>query len=156
MIMMYEHKRNEILCDFFSVPNKKVYCHRLRRKLIAELGGCCLVCKSKSKLQFSHIGDTRVGGTGRGRILRYIDVLLFKKKYKLMCARCHAIFDTLRRFNGNKQENAMKILRKLIMKDKRIDFGDIFTFNCEKNKFVLKDNYYLSVKKEIKVISLHE
>jgi hypothetical protein len=136
---MYEEERNKMLKEFFAAKSKMVYCHAIRRRLIAEFGGCCIICKSKDKMQFAHMDDTRVGGTGRGRILRYIDVILFREKYKLMCMRCHAIFDTLLHCGGMKRRNAFKLLKEIVASNKNISITGITRFDGE--KFVLREEF---------------
>jgi hypothetical protein len=138
---MYEEVRNRLLKGYFSAKDKKAYTHALKRQLIAGFGGCCIICKSKDRLQFAHMACTKVDGTGRGSYRRYADVIANKKKYRLMCMRCHAIFDTLLYCGGMKRRGAFSMLKSLVAEDEGVRVSDIITFNLEKNMFVLRGEF---------------
>jgi hypothetical protein len=68
----------------------------LKRKfdeLREEFGGKCIFCPSKENLQFAHIRETGLNGWGRGKKVRYYDIVNHKEDYRLMCKDCHHKFD---------------------------------------------------------------
>jgi len=66
-----------------------------RLKLIREFGGHCTydTCNSTSDLEFGHVRRTSLSGKGRGSYRRLMDVMKNFHAYKLMCRRCHRIYD---------------------------------------------------------------
>jgi hypothetical protein len=132
-----------------SADDRREYGRMLRQELIADLGGCCFICKSADRLQFAHMDDTLILSTGRGMILRYSDVILNKRLYKLLCKRCHGIFDIIRKDNDLKPDIALNLVKEFIAEDKNITGISMMEFNVKENKFVLKNDYYLRVKKEM-------
>jgi len=58
---------------------------RLKKKLIKQFGGKCIVCGKTTNLEFAHIKPTKLNGKGRGRKERYYDVLKNPDYYCLTC-----------------------------------------------------------------------
>jgi hypothetical protein len=56
-------------------------------------GGKCIFCGNNDDLQFAHIRETEVRGWGRGKMVRYYDIINHKDDYRLMCKDCHKKFD---------------------------------------------------------------
>ena len=72
-------------------------------KLREEFGNKCHICNELYDLEFAHIKDTELSGRGRGRKERYYDIIKNKKSYKLLCSRCHELYDDgVIDLNGNK------------------------------------------------------
>jgi hypothetical protein len=136
----FEKRRNEILKKFFSAKSKMEYCHAFRKRLIKEFGGCCKICNSTGRLQFAHIDDTFTGGTGRGRILRYIDIELNRDAFILLCVRCHSTFGVLS-INTKDNKHTFDIAKKIIDEDKNFNPSRMLEFNIKNNRFVLKEEF---------------
>lgn len=58
---------------------------RLKKKLIKQFGGKCIICGSIKNLEFAHLKPTKLKGIGRGRKERYYDVLKNPDCYVLTC-----------------------------------------------------------------------
>lgn len=56
-------------------------------------GGKCIFCGTTFELQFAHIKETGLFGWSRGKKARYYDILYHQDCYRLMCKKCHKLFD---------------------------------------------------------------
>ena len=72
------------------------------RKLLSLrslLGGKCTrtlprPCPRSSRLEFVHLGETKLNGRGRGARQRYLDILRHPTMYGLACRTCHRRLDS--------------------------------------------------------------
>jgi len=67
--------------------------NRKFEELRQEFGGKCKNCQSTEKLQFAHLEETGLHGWGRGKKVRYYDIINHRNAYILLCELCHKKFD---------------------------------------------------------------
>ena len=75
----------------------------IRSAIVFLMGGRCVDCGSKRKLEFSHIRPTSLSGASRGSTTRILDVCRNVTSYRLRCKRCHVRFDKWSRNSAAKQ-----------------------------------------------------
>lgn len=73
------------------------------RELREERGNRCNRCGSTLFLQFAHISETGLKGTGRGRKERLYDIIKNPEAYILACRFCHELYDAGKIDNLNPQ-----------------------------------------------------
>jgi 5-methylcytosine-specific restriction endonuclease McrA len=66
-----------------------------RGELMSRFGGKCSNCGSTEELQFAHIRETKLNGRGRGRKERLYDIIKNPLSYRLLCKKCHEMFDEM-------------------------------------------------------------
>lgn len=62
-------------------------------KLRVSYGNCCDMCGSTESLEFAHTRDNGFSGMGRGRKERYYNIKNNPNDYRLLCKKCHRIYD---------------------------------------------------------------
>lgn len=69
------------------------YIKRLKKKLLRQFGGKCVVCGTTDNLEFAHVKPTNLNGVGRGRKERYYDILKNPKCYALTCKKHNSMVE---------------------------------------------------------------
>ena len=86
MIVTQEQKKNW-LNQKFDEPRQR-------------FGGECARCGSQYDLQFAHVHDTGLTGSGRGKFKRYYNIINNLFSYILLCSYCHRQYDNERKTNN--------------------------------------------------------
>ena len=136
-----EYLYSKMLKEYFSCGDRKFYTKKVRQKLVNDFGGCCEICKTIYRLEFAHMNNTTVEGTGRGIILRLADITLNKCLFKLLCKRCHAVFDILCLHCNVSKDVVFLKTKKLINLEPNIKHSSLLSFDGD--KFVLKSKYVI-------------
>lgn len=88
----YEREQSDLLRAHLPTKSRRIET-RSMQELREARGNRCRRCRSRSKLEFAHVKETKVSGRGRGQMVRYCDIKRNPDAYELLCWDCHHEFD---------------------------------------------------------------